>query len=266
MFEIERYQKAFDEVHASERTKQEVLRMSSGNTPTRRRGTGRRVAILAAAVALMAVLGMAAYAAIKMDGFALTGDMPKVSIDNMLEEYSPVTHRALVEPDGTVHYLDEQGNEIMVLTAEEAAKYEQEQREAKENAVRSSTGLIDVDTLPGVPNSVTELVIGADGSIPDFALGNGHMAILCGADKKGWDLKAGDSLALTLTSNDDCFLVFYVIRDGVMLSNEYDPTRVQSHTFSFEAAEPGSYCLGLMYGSASASNFTNGTLLVEQSP
>ena len=266
MFEIDQYQKAFDEVHASERTKQEVLNMTSGNTPFQRRSAGRRIAILAAAVALMAVLGMAAYAVITMDGFALTGDMPKASIDNMLEEYSPVTHMALVEPDGTVHYLDKQGNEIMVLTAEEAAKYEQEQREAQDNAVRSSTALIDVDTLPGVPNSITELVIGADGAVPDFALGNGHMAVLCGADGKGWDLKAGDSLALTLTSNDDCFLVFFVIRDGVMLSEEYDPTRMRSHAFSFEAAEPGSYCLGLMYGSASASNFTKGKLLIQQAP
>lgn len=266
MFEIDRYQKAFDEVHASERTKLEVLNMTLGNTPSRRRSAGRRIAILAAAVALIAGLGMAAYAVITMDGFALTGDMPKASIDNMLEEYSPVTHMALVEPDGTVHYLDKQGNEIMVMTAEEAAKYEQEQREAKEDAVRSSTALIDVDTLPLIPNSVTELQIGADGSVPDFALGNGHMAVLCGADKKGWDLKAGDSLALTLASNDDCFLVFYVIRDGVMLTKEYDPARVRSHAFSFEAKEPGNYCLGLVYGSASASNFTKGTLLIEQAP
>jgi hypothetical protein len=57
-----------------------------------------------------------------------------------------------------------------------------------------------------------------------------------------------------------------VIRYGVILSEEYDPARVQSHAFSFAAAEPGSYCLGLRYGSASASNFTNGTLLIEQAP
>ena len=266
MIETDRYKKTFDDIHASERVQMEVLKMTVENKPLRRRPAGKRTVVLAAVVVLLIVLGMAAYAAATMNGFSLTGGMSKRAVSQMLEEYSSGAHMALVEPDGTVHYLDKQGNEIMVLTAEEAAKYEQEQREAKYNAVRSSTALIDVDTLPGVPNSVTELQIGADGSIPDFALGNGHMAVLCGADEKGWDLKAGDSLALTLTSNDDCFLVFYVIRDGVMLSQEYDPTRVRSHAFSFAATEPGSYCLGLRYGSVSASNFTNGKLLIQQAP
>ena len=266
MLEIDRYKRAFDEIHASERVQMEVLKMTAENKPVRRNPAGKRIVVLAAVVVLLVVLGVAGYAAAALNGFSLTGGMSKRAVSQMLEEYSPVTVRALVEPDGTVHYLDEQGNEIMVLTAEEAAKYEREQRGAQEEAVRSSTALVDVDTLPGIPNSVTELEIGADGSVPNFALGNGHMAILCGAGKKGWDLKAGDGLDLTLTSNDDCFLVFYVIRDGVMLSREYDPTRVQSHTFSFEAAEQGSYCLGLMYGSASASNFTDGTLLIEQAP
>ena len=266
MIETDRYKKTFDDIRASESMQMEVLKMTVENKPLKRRPAGKRTVVLAAVVVLLIVLGMAAYAAATMNGFSLTGGMSKRAVSQMLEEYSPVTIRALVEPDGTVHYLDEQGNEIMVLTAEEAAQYEKEEREAKENAVRSSTVLIDVDTLPVIPNSVTELLIGADGAIPDFALGNGHMAVLCGVDEKGWDLKAGDSLALTLTSNDDCFLVFYVIRDGVVLSQEYDPTRVRSHAFSFEAAEPGSYCLGLMYGSASASNFTKGTLLIEQAP
>ncbi len=266
MTETDRYKRTFDDIRASERVQMEVLKMTVENKPVRRRLAGKRIVVLAAVVVLLVVLGMAGYAAAALNGFSLTGGMSKRAVSQMLEEYSPVTSMALVEPDGTVHYLDKQGNEIMVMTAEEAAKYEQEQREAQENAVRSSTALIDVDTLPGVPNSITELQIGADGSVPDFALGNGHMAILCGADKKGWDLKAGDGLKLTLTSNDDCFLVFYVIRDGVMLTEEYDPTRVRSHAFSFEAAESGSYCLGLMYGSASASNFTKGTLLIEQAP
>lgn len=266
MTETDRYKRTFDDIRASERVQMEVLKMTVENKPVRRRPAGKRIVVLAAVVVLLVVLGMAGYAAAALNGFSLTGGMSKRAVNQMLEEYSPVTHMALVEPDGTVHYLDKQGNEIMVLTAEEAAKYEQEQREAQENAVRSSTALVDVDTLPGVPNSITELQIGPNGSVPDFALGNGHMAILCGADKKGWDLKAGDRLDLTLTSNDDCFLVFYVIRDGVMLSQEYDPTRVRSHAFSFAATEPGSYCLGLMYGSVSASNFTNGKLLIQQAP
>ncbi len=266
MTETDRYKRTFDDIRASERVQMEVLKMTVENKPVRRRPAGKRIVVLAAVVVLLVVLGMAGYAAAALNGFSLTGGMSKRAVSQMLEEYSSGTHMALVEPDGTVHYLDKQGNEIMVLTAEEAAKYDREQREAQENAVRSSTALVDVDTLPGVPNSITELQIGADGSIPDFALGNGHMAILCGADKKGWDLKAGDSLALTLTSNDDCFLVFYVIRDGVMLSREYDPTRVRSHAFSFAATEPGSYCLGLMYGSASASNFTDGKILIQQAP
>ncbi len=266
MLEIDRYIKAFDDVHASESTRMEVLNMTNENKEYKRKVIGRRMLVFAAVAVLLIVLGAAAYAAITLNGFALTGELSKSTVNKMLEEYSAVSSIALVEPDGTVHYLDEQGNEILVLTAEEAAKYEQEQREAKENAVRSSTALIDFDTLPFVPNSITELEIGTNGGIPDFALGNGHMAILCGADKKGWLLQAGDSFSLTLTSNDECHMGYYVFRDGIMVSKENDAARVQSHAFSFEAAEPGSYCLGLMYGSVSASNFTNGTLSIKQAP
>ena len=253
MFDIDRYKEAFDDVHASDRVQREVLNMTTDMKPRRKRLSGKRIAILAAAAALVIALGMAAYAVITMDGFALTGGMRKASVDKMLE-------------DGTVHYLDKQGNEIMVLSAEEAAKYEQEQWEAWENAVRSSTTLIDTDTLGFLPASITELEVDPDGTIPDFALGNGHMVILCGADRKSWRLEAGDSVTLTLASNDDCHLGYRVFRDGAMLSEGVDAARVQSHTFSFEAAEPGSYCLGLMYSSVTASNFTNGTLSIKKAP
>ena len=266
MFDIDRYKEAFDDVHASDRVQREVLNMTTDMKPRRKRLSGKRIAILAAAAALVIALGMAAYAVITMDGFALTGGMRKASVDKMLEDYSPAIRMELVEPDGTVHYLDKQGNEIMVLSAEEAAKYEQEQLEAWENAVRSSTTLIDTDTLGFLPASITELEVGPDGTIPDFALGNGHMVILCGADRKGWLLEAGDSVTLMLASNDDCHLGYRVFRDGAMLSEGVDAARVQSHTFSFEAAEPGSYCLGLMYSSVTASNFTNGTLSIKKAP
>ncbi len=264
MFEIERYKKAFDEVHASERTQTEVLRMMEENRRSRRGIKGKRALVLAAAAILVLAMGMAAYAAITWDGFALTGGMSRKSVDQMLADYSAVTVIQLVEPDGTVHYLDKQGKEVMVLTAAEAAEYDRQRRAAKDDAVRGSTVLIDVDTLPVVPNSITELEIGADGTIPDFALGNGHMVLFCPAEEAGCTLADGDSSTLTLTSNDDCFLVYYVFRDGALLTQENDGARMRAHTFSFAAGEPGIYTIGMMYGSADASNFTEGTLTVDR--
>ena len=264
MMEIDRYKRAFDDIRASERLQTEVLQMTVENKPIKRRMAGKRIAVLAAVVVFLVVLGMVAYAAATLNGFSLTGGMSKRAVSQMLEEYSSVTHRELVEPDGTVHYLDKQGNETMVLTAEEAAKYEQEQREAKEDAVRRSSTLVDVDSLPLVPNSITELEFAADGAIPDFALGNGHMAIFCGAEKTGCLLEAGDIITLTMTSNDECHLSYFVIRDGAAFSNGTDPGRVMNHVFSFEAPEPGRYFIALVYTSASASNLTDGRLSIER--
>ncbi len=264
MMETDRYKKAFDDIRASEKLQMEVLKMTVENKHVKRRMAGKRIAILAAVVVLLVVLGMAAYATAALNGFSLTGGMSKQAVSQMLEEYSPVTAMELIEPDGTVHYLDAQGNETMVLTTEEAAKYEQEQREAKEDAVRRSTTLVDVDSLPVVPKSITELEFDADGGIPDFALGNGHMAIFCGAEKTGCLLEAGDIMTLTMTSNDECHLSYFVIRDGIAFSDGTDPGRVRSHAFYFEAAEPGWYFIGLVYTSASASNLTDGRLLIER--
>ena len=260
MFEYDPYKKAFDDIHASERVQTEVLKMISGNKSYTRRITGKKAVLLVAAAFLILALGMAAYGAITWNGFALTGDLRKPTVDKMLEDYSAATSIGLIEPDGTVHYLDRQGNEIMVLTAEEAERYEREQREAREDAVRGSTTLIDADTLSVIPNSITELNTGADGAIPDFALGNGHMVLFCGADKSCFSLEAGESMILTLTSNDECFLVYYVFRDGVLLAEGNDVSRMRSHSFSYAVEESGSYCIGLMYASVTASNFTGGSI------
>lgn len=264
MLEIDRYKRSFDEIHASERARMEVMKLTSENGPAKRRTAGKRIIVLAAVVVLLAVLGMAAYAAATLNGFSLTGGMSKRAVNQMLDDYSAATEMALVEPDGTTHYLDKQGNEIMVLTAEEAEKYEQEQREAWEDAVRRSTALVDVDSFSVIPRSITELEFDAEGTIPDFALGNGHMVILCGAEKTGCLLEAGDRIMLTMTSNDECHLSYFVIRDGVVFSNGTDEGRVRSHVFSFEAAETGRYFIALIYSSVTASNLTGGRLSIER--
>ena len=264
MIEKDIYKKTFDDIHASERTQMEVLKMASENKHRTDRITGKRIAIIATAAALVLTLGIVAYAAIDWSGFALTGDMRKSSVEQMLEEASIGYATEMVESDGTVHYSDNEGNETLVLTAEEAARYEQELEAIREDAVRSSTALVDVDTLPIVPQSVTELEIDNDGAIPDFALGNGHMVLFCDKGKTGYSLDAGDYVTLTLASNDDCRVEYFVIHDGVMLSDEIDSERCPSHTFSFEVTESGAYCFALMYASADASNFTSGTLTIDQ--
>lgn len=264
MFELDQYKKAFDDIHASERTQMEVLKMASENKHYTYQISGRRIAVLAVAAVLVLALGIAAYAAIEWNGFALTGDMSKSSVDQMLEEASIGYASEFVESDGSVHYLDAQGNETRVLTAEEAAQYEQEMEAAREDTVRSSTSLVDVDTLPVVPQSVTELEIDADGIIPDFAFGNGHMALFCSTGNTGYTLDAGDRMTLALTSGDDCRVEYFVIRDGVMIAEAIDGDRSLSHAFSYEVNEPGEYCVALMYASVDASNFTDGTLSIDQ--
>lgn len=264
MFEIDRYKKAFDDIHASERTQMEVLKMASLNEHRTERRPGKRIVIIAAAAALALVLGIAAYAAIDWSGFALTGAMSKASVEQMLSQASVGYAAEAVEPDGTVHYYDKQGNETLVLTAEEAARYEQELEAAREDAVRGSTALVDVDTLPVVPGSVTELEVDFGGDIPAFALGNGHMVLFCDEGKTGYSLAAGDRVTLTLASGDDCRVEYFVIRDGVMLNDEIDAGRGRSHTFTFEATEPGDYCFALMYASADASELASGTLILSR--
>ena len=262
MIEIEKYKKTFDDIHAPETTKMEVIRMISENKRNYSPLSIRRIAILVAAAVLVLGLGMIAYAAIEWSGFALTGDMAQSSLDQLLREASTGEIGEMIEADGTVHYFDKQGNEVKVLSAEEAKQYEQELEALHEEAVRNSTGLVDINTLPIIPAGITEMVISDSGNISDFALGNGYMVIICDNENKEFSLESGNQITLSLTSNDECRIEYYLICDGVMLENQIDDKPVLNHSCSFEITDSGNYCLAITYASSAASNFTDGSFVV----
>lgn len=88
----------------------------------------------------------------------------------MLEETSVIHAMEQIDADGTVHYFGEDGREELVLSAEEAAAYQQQQIAAHDRAVCQSTTLVDVSTMPFIPNSVTELAVDADGHLRNLHL------------------------------------------------------------------------------------------------
>ena len=214
--------------------------------------------LAACAAVLLLTVGALAYA--EWHGFALSGGMSAGEIAAVLEEASHGTVGEMVESDGTVHYYDGL-NETLVLSEEEAAAYEQAREEARVQAVRESTSLLDMDTMEFVPSGVTELAISPDGSFADFLVGNGHMVILYPEGSRGLALRAGDRVTVSVTADETCYLEFGMVKDGAMLETVTDRARAHEHTFT--APEDGIYCFTLLYSSASASAFTDGRVTVE---
>ena len=219
-----------------------------------------RVSPIAAVLAVCMLFSATAVAVFQWHGFASTAGMSKTEKDALLAEAATAGAMQMVGPDGTVHYLDRDGNELFSLTAEEAAKYEINRRNAHDQAVRESTDLVDVDTFSLIPNGITELSTNSDGQFADFALGNGYMVLLHPENASGYSFTTGDNVIITLDSNDTCILEFGVVKDGVALEGE--PATAQNHEYSFEISEDGVYCFYIEYFSAGASSFTNCALEV----
>lgn len=217
---------------------------------------------IAAAVMVAALsITVAAAAVIKWGGFAFTDGMSEAEKNAFIRDASMLYSQEYEDENGNVHYLDENGEEVLVLPAKEAAKYELERKAAKEQAVRESTALVDASTLPFMPHVMTELAVGADGQFAECALGNGSMILLHPTDKDGFDLKAGDVVTIELTSNDQCILEFGQFRDGVFVHAETASAQQHNHTFVIE--EDGLYCFFVEYLSAGVSTFTDCTITVE---
>lgn len=216
-----------------------------------------RAGLIAAVLVVCTLLSAAAVAVFEWSGFASTSGMSKSEKEALLAEASTGTV-AMVEPDGTVHYLDQNGNELFTLTAEEAAEYEIDRRRAHDQAVRESTDLVDVDTFSLLPNGITELSTNSDGQFADFALGNGYMVLLHPENADGYSLTTGDQVTIMLDSNDECILQIGAVKDGVALEGE--AVKAQNHEYFLEISEDGVYCFYIMYFSAGASSFTNCTL------
>ena len=232
------------------------------SAPSRLPLAGRlsRAGLIAAAMAAVLCVTAAA-AAVKWSGFAFTGGMSDAEKSALLQSASTMVAGELVEPDGTVHYLDENGREMLVLPAEEAAAYEQAKNAAQEQSVLESTARIDAATLSLLPRSITELPVGADGTFAECALGNGCMILLHPEGQDGFSLSPGDSVTIALTSNDSCILQFNCFRDGVCIFE--DTATARQHSFTFPIDQPGLYCFSILYCSVSASTFTDCTLTIQ---
>lgn len=220
-----------------------------------------KAGIAAAVVAAALSMTVAAAAVIKWGGFAFTDGMSEAEKNAFIRDASVRYSQEYEDENGDVHYLDENGEEVLVLSAEEAAKYELERRAAKEQAVQESTALVDASTLPFVPHVITELAVDADGRFAECALGNGSMILLHPTDEDGFDLKAGDVVTVELTSNDPCILEFGQFRDGVFVHAETASAQQHNHTFVIE--EDGLYCFFVEYLSAGVSTFADCTITVE---
>ena len=220
----------------------------------------RRSAAIALAACLILVLGITAFAVNKWTGYADTEGLSHAEIESLLRQYAPRITRQLIEPDGTVHYLDDQNNEVMVLNAKEAAKYDAEIRQAQEQAVRESTDLIDVDSLGFVPKGITVVPVSDDGTFHGFALGNGYMVLLCTEEGKPFPLRAGATVTIHLEANDTCGMAFGVTLDGEEIDRAY--AKAQEHLFSYTVPSDGEYCFALMYAGSDASSFQNCVLTI----
>ncbi len=236
------------------------LREAAPQSRTMKRAS--RAGLVAAVLAAALCISAGAAAICKWGGFALTGNMSEGEKKALLEEVAAMPGRIEVrDEDGTVHYLDETGKEILVLSAREAAKYEQELLRAQEQAVRGSTTLVDADTLPMMPVRITELDVDESGAFADIALGAGSMILLHPAGKDGFELAAGDTVTIRLTASDVCYLQFGAVKDGAFMEAETHHEQEQSHTFTVE--EPGLYCFYVEYYSSDASTFTDGKVTVQ---
>lgn len=252
------------EIISTDRIKRETLKKIHSNAPTARLTgkipkTGIAVALLALCISTTAAAGVV----MRWTGFAYTEDLSTAEKETLMKDASTGYAGEMVnELDGSVHYLDENGNEILILSAEEAADYESAKRKADQQAVQESTSLVDVTTLPLFPNGLTEVETDSDGQFADFMLGNGYMILLHPDGADGYRLNAGDVVTIQLEANDECGLGFDVFQEGSFLSEEV--FLAAQHSYSFTAPDDGLYNFSVMYYSVAASIFTNCRIVINE--
>ena len=222
--------------------------------PTKRTLKASRLVLIAALIVM--ALSVTVSAAVKRHAsdFTLTGGMSDAEIEEMIRDASRGTW-TVQETDGTMHYYDSDGNEIMALPREEADAYERDKQARLEQAVKESITLVDLSTMPLLPKEATELSSGEDGRFADFAISNGALVLLHPEGQNVYELKAGDTVTITLDSNDECYLEFGCFKDGAFLTAETVHARRHSYTFTIETN--GQYCFYVENYSAGMSNFQN---------
>ncbi len=253
----------FDPAEIKEMTMKKIHEVHPSEATPPTRNPLRRFIGIAVAACLVFALAMTAFAIInKWRGYADTDGLTQAEIKSMLQQYSSCVSSRLVEPNGTIHYLDDRGNELMVLSAEDATKYDTEIRQAREQAVRESTDLIDIDSFGTIPNGITVIQVSKDGTFHDFILGNGYMILLCAEEDKPYLLHEGNTVSIRFRANDECVMSFAVSQNGKVI--DHTDVKAQNHHFSYVVPADGEYCFLLMYGSASASSFTDCSLVIEE--
>ena len=250
------------EIASSEKIKEATMKKIHAETKTRTRSRkASRVLLVAAAAAMALCVTVSAAVTVKSGGFVLLDGMSGAEIRDLIDDASVAYAGAYEDADGTVHYLDENGNETLVLAREEAAAYELAQIAEREQTVRESTTLVDLSTMQFLPNEATELSSGEDGRFADFALSNGGMVLLYPEGKDAYGLKAGDTVTITLDANDECYLEFGCFKDGAYLAAE--AVRAGRHSYTFTIQENGLYCFYVEYYSAGMSAFRNCAIVIE---
>ncbi len=218
---------------------------------------GIAAAVLVFCVSITTVAGMI----VKWNGFAYTDGLSRREKEALMEEAGTAYARVMVdERDGSVHYLDQDGNEVMSLSAAGAAVYEVAGKAAAEQAVVESTRLIEVALLPLIPWSITEVETTEEGRFADFILGNGHMLLLHPAGEDGYSLVEGDTVTVMLDADGECRLQFRVYREGRPIAEE--ESRAGHHSFQFTVEEGGRYNFSVMHESSDPHIFTNCSIAV----
>ena len=228
-------------LHGIERTKKRPFKAS-------------RLLLIAALIVLALSVTVSAATTIRAGRFTLTGGMSDGEIKALIDDASKGTW-AVQETDGTMHYYDRDGNETLVLSRKDAQAYERARQAQRERTVKESTTLVDLSTMPLLPHEATELASGEDGSFADFAISNGALVLLHPEGQNAYELKAGDTVTITLDSNDECYLEFGCFKDGAFLTAETVHARRHSYTFTIETN--GQYCFYVENYSAGMSNFQN---------
>lgn len=253
----------FDPAEIKELTMKKIHEDRPSEASPHTRNHMRRFIGIAVAACLICALAMTAYAIInRWSGYADTEGLTHAEVEEMLQQYVSLTSCQLIEPDGTVHYLDDQCNELMVLSAEDAAKYDAEIRQAREQAVRESTDLIDIDSFGAIPNGITVVPVSKDGTFHNFMLGNGYMVLLCAEEENPFRLHERDTVTIRMQANDECVMGFAVSQDGKVI--DHTAIKAQDHHYSYVIPADGEYCFLLMYSSVSASSFTDCSLIIKE--
>lgn len=261
MNEHEYIRKALSGLHASENTLEEVMKKAGERNRQSKFCYVRKSVLVAAVILILCCMAACACAVFKWGGFSFTNGMSNAKIEALIKDATTIYSRVYQDENGYVHYIDENGNEVLVLSEADAVKYEFERQAAREQAVVESTTLIDAATLPFIPHVITELAVDNDGQFAECALGNASMILLHPADKNGFDLEAGDVVTIKMDSNDECILEFRQFKDGSPVDT--GTASAQQHSYSFTIKESGLYCFSVEYRSAGVSAFTNCTVTVE---